>query len=195
MAPRPASPTDARPMQDPASPDFDPDQVPVEVLVKHLLAAKQSLSSMALVVRAHDLATNARRMFEESVILGAQTDFLRQGIDKQVRLLFRVRRDMGRVYDAGRRQFKQLIRTLDGANGRLEKTMAVLRATRVDRVFRPPGEDDKFLMDFVDEQSVESLRDALKASISELQVSRPRCVPSTRPAHAFSPCTGRPGVF
>lgn len=157
---------------DPASPIFDADHVPVEVLVKHLLAAKQSLSSVALVVRAHDLAMHARKMHEESVTFGAQTGFLRQGIDEQVVLLRKVRRGMARVYDDGRREFKHLIRTLDSANNRLEQTMEMLRETRVEPVFRPPGEEDKCLMDFVDEKSVESVRDALKASIAELQVSR-----------------------
>jgi autophagy-related protein 17 len=157
---------------DPPAPEFDADDVPVEVLVRHLLAAKQSLSSMALVLRAHDLATNARQMHEESVILSAQTGALRQLIEYQVRLLRRVRRVMGRAYDFGRRDFKQLIRALDAANGKLEKTMQMLRDTHVERIFRPPGEEDKSLMDFVDENSVEAMRDALKASIAELQVSQ-----------------------
>ncbi|AEO68646.1 792ac39f-23bb-4227-aaf1-7c71b7986aa7 [Thermothielavioides terrestris] len=157
---------------DPPAPEFDADDVPVEVLVRHLLAAKQSLSSMALVLRAHDLATNARQMHEESVILSAQTGALRQLIEYQVRLLRRVRRVMGRAYDFGRRDFKQLIRALDAANGKLEKTMQMLRDTHVERIFRPPGEEDKSLMDFVDENSVEAMRDALKASIAELQAAQ-----------------------
>lgn len=166
---RPASSAESR--FRPASPDFDAEDVPVEVLVKHLLAAKQSLSSMALVLRANDLATQAREMHEESVILSAQTGFLRRGIEDEVRILKQVRRGMGRAYDAGRREFKHLIRTLDGANGRLEQTMRMLRATRVEPVFRPPGEEEKCLMDFVDENSVDGMRQALKASIAELQVS------------------------
>lgn len=175
---RPASPAESRSrptsLHESPSPEFDVDDVPVEVLVKHLLAAKQSLSSMALVLRANDLATHAREMYEESVVLSAQTGFLRQGIDEEVWILKQVRRGMGRAYDSGRRKFKRLIRTLDGANGRLEQTMCMLRETRVERVFRPAGEGEKCLMDFVDEKSVDTMRDALKASIGELQVSR-RC--------------------
>ncbi|KAL2134404.1 hypothetical protein VTI74DRAFT_243 [Chaetomium olivicolor] len=174
--PRPASSAGARSRptsyHDPVSPEFDADDVPVEVLVRHLLAAKQSLSSMALVLRANDLATHARQMHEESVIMSAQTGFVRQAIDQQVRLLKKVRRGLGRAYDSGRREFKQLIRTLDACNEKLEKTMKMLRDTPVDPMFRPPGEEPKFLMDFVDEDSVESMRDALKRSIAELQAAQ-----------------------
>lgn len=177
-SPRPTSSAEphSRPTSyhDLPSPAFDAEDVPVEVLVRHLLAAKQSLSSMALVLRAHDLATHARQMHEESVVLGAQTGSLRQLIDYQVRVLRKVRRGMGRVYDSGRREFKHLIRTLDAANGKLEKTMQMLRDTQVEAVFRPPGEEVKCLMDFVDENSVEAMRDALKASIAELQVKATR---------------------
>ncbi|KAK3331679.1 autophagy-related protein 17 [Cercophora scortea] len=160
---RPAS------LHDPGSTEFNADDVPVETLVKHLLVAKQSLSSMALVLRANDLATHARQMHEESVILTAQTGFLRHGVNEQVRILRQVRRGMSRAYDGGRREFKHLIRTLDGANARLEQTIGMLRSTVVESVFRPPGEEQKSLLDFVDENSVETLRNALKDSLEELQ--------------------------
>jgi len=156
---------------DPSSGELDED-VPVEVLVKHLLAAKQSLSSMTLVLRAHDLATHARQMHEEAVVLSAQTGFLRQGISEQVRILRQVRRGMTRAYEGGRREFKHLIRTLDAANTRLEQTIVTLRGTIVDTVFRPAGEEEKCLMDFVDEKTVDTMRDTVKESIKELQVSR-----------------------
>lgn len=153
---------------------FDPtDDVPVEVLVEHLLAAKRSLSSITLVLRANEIETSARRLHEEAVILSAQTAFLRRGVAEQVRVLRALRRGMGRAYDAGRREFKQLIKTLDAANARLEQTMDMLRHTIVDPVFRPPGEDPKCLLDFVDETTVDRMRDALKESIGELQVCMP----------------------
>jgi len=149
---------------------LDPDDVPVEILVKHLLAAKQSLSSMQLVLQGNDLATQARQMHEESVILSARASFMRHGIAEQVRTLKQVRRGMARTYDAGRRDFKNIIRTLDDANAELEQTMEMLRDKVVEKVFRPPGEEQKSLLDFVDENSVKALQDALKQSIVELQV-------------------------
>ncbi|KAK4202114.1 autophagy-related protein 17 [Triangularia verruculosa] len=153
----------------PPSASFDVDNVPVEVLVKHLLGAKQSLSSMALVLRANDLSTHARQMHEESVVLSAQTAFLRHGIDDQILILRQVRRKMVGVYNSGRKDFDRLIRALDGVNGRLEQTIQMLRDTVVERAFRPPGEEPKSLIDFVDEGQVELLRESLKASIAELK--------------------------
>ncbi|KAK4185298.1 autophagy-related protein 17 [Podospora australis] len=151
------------------SEEFHPEDVPVEVLVKHLLGAKQSLSSMALVLRANDLATHARQMHEESVILSAQTGFLRHGIHQQMLVLSQVRRGLNRSYDRGKREFKQLLCTLDDADARLQQTIDVLRNTVVESAFRPPGEESKCLMDFVDEKGVDTLRNALKENIAELQ--------------------------
>lgn len=153
--------------------------VAVETLVEHLLAAKRSLSSMTLVLRANDLSTHARQLHEESVILGAQTAFLTKGIHDQKNLLLRVRRSMIRTYDAGKREFKHIIKHLDAANGKLETTIGMLRNTTVDPVFRPSGEEPKNLLDFVDENQVHGMRDALKGSIAELQVvARPSYHPT-----------------
>ncbi|KAK3295180.1 autophagy-related protein 17 [Chaetomium fimeti] len=157
---------------DPPSPEFHADDVPVEVLVQYLLAAKQSLSSMALVLRANDLSTNARQIHEESVVLSAQTGFLRRLIDDEVRVLQKLRRGMERAHKYGRREFGRLIHALDVSNEKLENTMRMLRETRVDPVFRPPGEEGKFLIDFADVDSVEAMRDTLKGSIAELQATQ-----------------------
>lgn len=151
---------------------LDPDSVPVEVLVEHLLAAKRSLSSITLVLRADELARHARQLHEEAVVLSAQTAFLRRGISEQVRILLRVRKGMKAVYDGKTREFRHLLKTLDGANSRLEATMTMLRQTPVEAVFRPAGEEKKSLLDFVDEKSVDRMRNALKQSIAELQVCR-----------------------
>ncbi|KAK3368315.1 autophagy-related protein 17 [Podospora didyma] len=156
-------------IHDPGSAELNADDVPVEVLVKHLLAAKQSLSTMQLVLRANDLATHARQMHEESVILSAQMGFVRRGINEQRRILVQLNRSMERAQRGGKREFQQLIRTLDSADSRLEQTMVMLRDTVVESVFRPTGEEKKCLMDFVDEKSVDTVRDALKKSLEELQ--------------------------
>ncbi|KAI0882007.1 autophagy-related protein 17 [Annulohypoxylon maeteangense] len=143
--------------------------VPVETLVQYLLDAKRSLSSMGLVWRANELVHSARQAHEESVILAAQSQFIHQGINEQVRLLQRLRRGMNRTYDNGKREFKQIIKTLDAANGRLVDTMKVLRDRIVDSTFRPKGEEKKSLLDFVDESQVDAMRDALKENIQSLQ--------------------------
>lgn len=63
-----------------------------------------------------------------------------------------------------------VIRTLDAANTRLESTMDILRSTMVEAAFRPEKEEPRSLLDFVDEQAVETMRDALKESIRESKV-------------------------
>ncbi len=121
--------------------------MPAETLVEHLLAAKRALSSMNQVLLGNDLATQARRLHEEAAVMAAQTAFLERGMGEQVKVLQRMRSKMSRAYDAGRRDFKALIRTLDAANGRLEHTMDMLRATIVEPVFRPPGEGPRNLLE------------------------------------------------
>ncbi|KAI1469278.1 autophagy-related protein 17 [Daldinia caldariorum] len=143
--------------------------VSVETLVRHLLDAKRSLNSMALVLRANELVHLAKEAHEESVVLAAQSGFIRQGINEQIRLLQHLRRSMNRTYDNGNREFKQIIKTLDAAHGRLEDTINLLRDRTVDSTFRPAGEGKKNLLDFIDEARVEGINDALKENIQSLQ--------------------------
>lgn len=145
--------------------------VPVERLVSHLLAARQALSdTMGPVLQANALTTEARAAQEEAVVLGAQTAFLRRGIAEEVLMLQRLRRSMGHAYEAGRREFRHVLRTLDAADARLERTIGMLRSAIVEPAFRPEGEGPRSLLDFVEEKSIDRLRDALKESITDLQV-------------------------
>jgi hypothetical protein len=48
----------------------------------------------------------------------------------------------------------------------------------VEAAFRPANEDPRSLLDFVDEQGVETMRDALKDSIRESKVHYPNDVSS-----------------
>lgn len=66
-----------------------------------------------------------------------------------------------------------MIKTLDAANSRLESTMDILRSTMVEAAFRPKDEEPRSLLDFVDEQGVETMRDALKESIRDAKVHSP----------------------
>ncbi|KAI1634779.1 kinase activator [Biscogniauxia mediterranea] len=147
------------------------DLVPVETLVQHLLNAKRSLSSMRLVLRANELVHAARQAYEESIILSAQSQFLRRGIAEQMQLLMRVRWSLQRTYDRGRREFRQIIKTLDATDGRLQGTMDILRGRMVESSFRPAGEERRSLLDFVDELQVDTMRNALKENIQILQAT------------------------
>ncbi|KAH7396000.1 autophagy-related protein 17 [Cadophora sp. MPI-SDFR-AT-0126] len=142
-------------------------EVSLDTLVTHLLASKRSLASISTVWRANEIVTSARSALEESAVLSARTGFLRSGISEQVKILRRVRGGIENVYKEGQRDFKNVIRTLDSANARLESTMDILRSTMVEAAFRPEKEEPRSLLDFVDEQGVETMRDALKESIRE----------------------------
>ncbi|EKD21307.1 kinase activator [Drepanopeziza brunnea f. sp. 'multigermtubi' MB_m1] len=141
--------------------------ISLETLVTHLLASKRSLASISTVWRANEIVTSARSALEESVVLSARAGFLRSGISEQVKILRKVRGGIEDVYKDGQRDFKHVIRTLDSANSKLESTMEILRSTMVEATFRPENEDSRSLLDFVDEQGVETMRDALKESIRE----------------------------
>jgi autophagy-related protein 17 len=72
---------------------------------------------------------------------------------------------------------ERVVKTLDAANERLESTMDNLRSTIVEASFRPEAEEPRSLLDFVDEQDVETMRDKLKESIRESNVSSPLPLP------------------
>lgn len=154
----------------PAASGIEP-AISIDTLVNHLLVAKRSLSSMTLVLRANELATAARQSHEDTSLLAAQTSFLRGSILDQAAILVRMRRSLQATYDWGKRDFKKLVKAMDEMDGELESTMEMLRQTGVQTMLRPEGEEKKSLLDFVDEGSVVGMRDAMKKSIQELQVS------------------------
>lgn len=156
------------------SPPADPEpDVPIETLVEHLLSAKRSLSAMTSVLRANELCTLALQLYEEAVVLGSETEFLRRGMASQLGVLARVRNGLNRTCEAGKREFKQLIRAMDGADGKMRGTVDGLKGRVVEGGFRvgEGDEGERNLMDFVDEKSVQGLVEALKGSVKELQVS------------------------
>ena len=159
-------PDDDAPADDPV--------ISVETLVSHLLVAKRSLSSMNLVLRANELATAARAAHEERALLAAQTSFVRGCVADQVAVLARVRRGLLATYEWGTRDFKTLVRAMDDVDGQLGATMKMLRGTGVQGALRPADDEERRnLLDFVDENSVYGMRDAMKKSIQELQVCPP----------------------
>ncbi|KAF5021297.1 hypothetical protein F66182_6695 [Fusarium sp. NRRL 66182] len=151
--------------------DADPNapSISVDTLVNHLLVAKRSLSSMTLVLRAHEIANAARQSHEDVAILAAQAGFLRTSILDQAAILVRVRRSLQSTYDWGKKDFKKLVKSMDLVDVELEHTMVMLRQTGVESVFRPKGEERRSLLDFIDEGGVHGVREAMKQSIQELQ--------------------------
>ncbi|RFU75722.1 autophagy-related 17 [Trichoderma arundinaceum] len=145
--------------------------ISVDTLVNHLLVSKRSLSSMTLVLRADEIVTAARQSHEDTVMLAAQTGFLRNAIADQVVILGRVGKSLQATCEWGKKDFVKLVRRMDEVDGELEGTMEMLRGTVVDTALRPKGEPRKSLLDFVDEGSVHGMRDAMKQCIGELQLS------------------------
>ncbi|KAF5663522.1 hypothetical protein FHETE_7469 [Fusarium heterosporum] len=143
--------------------------ISIDALVDHLLLAKRSLSSMTLVLRAHEIANDARQSHEDVSILTAQSGFLRTSILDQTAILVRVRRSLQSTYDWGKKDFKKQVKSMDLVDGELEHTMEMLRETGVEGVFRPKGEERRSLLDFIDEGGVHGVREAMKKSIEELQ--------------------------
>lgn len=62
-------------------------------------------------------------------------------------------------------EFETVIRGLDAAEVRLRETLNQLRATIVEPSLRPPDEDSKSLVDFVDETGVQTLLSTIKEGI------------------------------
>ncbi|KAH7329492.1 autophagy-related protein 17 [Stachybotrys elegans] len=143
--------------------------IPIDTLVNHLLAAKRSLSSVEHVVRANEIATDAQHSHQEAIILLAQAAFIRSSILDETTILLKIRKALLSTYDWGKRDFKKLVRAMDEMDAKLTETMDMLRATEVQRILRPKGEETKNLLDFVDETSVHGMRDAMKQSIEQLQ--------------------------
>lgn len=147
--------------------------ISVDTLVNHLLVSKRSLSSMTLVLRADEIVRAARQAHEDTVMLAAQTGFLRNAIADQVVILGRVGKSLQATCEWGKKDFVQLVKRMDQVDGELEGTMNMLRTTAVGTALRPKSEARKSLLDFVDEGSVHGMRDAMKQCIKELQASPP----------------------
>jgi len=144
--------------------------IPIDTLVNHLLVAKRSLSSMNHVLRANELATSARLSHQETLLLAAQTAFIRDSMLDQVTILTRVRGSLQSTYEWGKRDFKKLVKAMDEVDADLTGTIHMLRDTQVQSTLQPNDRESMNLLDFVDETSVHDMREAMKHSIQDLQV-------------------------
>ncbi|CCU81206.1 kinase activator (Atg17) [Blumeria hordei DH14] len=146
--------------------------ISLDTLVSHLIASKISLASIRTVWRAKEIVISARSALEECVVLFTRTNFLRKNISEQIATLQKIRSGIDALYDESEKDFKDVIHNMDLANKRLESTMGILRSTMVEATFRPEDEEARSLLDFLDEQGVESMRDSLKDSIREAEEAK-----------------------
>jgi autophagy-related protein 17 len=62
-----------------------------------------------------------------------------------------------------------MLRELDAADARLQRTLDALRSTTVEPGFRPTEGQPKTLHDFVDDQGVDNLKASIRSSIDQIQ--------------------------
>ena len=137
----------------------------LESLVAHLLAAKRSLSSVSHVYRANELCSSTRRALEESALITARTTFLRSGITSQLGVLQQIQQGTLSTARRGKAEFEAATKDLDKAHTRLKGTLEKLRGTLVESVLRPKAEEQRNLLDFVDEGGVEGVVEVIKGVI------------------------------
>ncbi|GAB7359800.1 hypothetical protein MBLNU230_g6969t1 [Neophaeotheca triangularis] len=113
----------------------------LERLVVHFVAAKRSLSSTNLVLRANEIVTSSRRLIEEVAILNAQNVSAHRGIARQVDTLNAVRDGVTEAGDEADHDLEKMIAELDGKHVRLEKTLDGLRKVVVDAALHTKGSE------------------------------------------------------
>lgn len=87
-------------------------------------------------------------------------------MDSQVNILTQVHENIGKTRREGAEKFMTVTQSIDEADQRLKKTLDRLKKTMVEASLRPPEEEQKSLLDFVDESGVEGLLSTLEESVS-----------------------------
>lgn len=147
----------------------DPPKTSRDILVSHLVAAKRSLNiTHPSVIRASEIVSDARTTLETSVILSARATFLTRSLESQLKILRAVQFEVEDVSHKTQSEFGAVLKNLDAADARLRSTIEDLRSTMVEKGFRPILEQERTLLDFVDEKPVEDLHDTLKECIGEV---------------------------
>ena len=87
-------------------------------------------------------------------------------MDSQVKILTQVHANTEKARRKGAEEFLAVTQSIDEADHRLKKTLDQLKKTMVEAGLRPPEEEPKSLMDFVDESGVDGLLSTLEESVS-----------------------------
>jgi autophagy-related protein 17 len=157
----------------------------LESLIAHLLASKRSLSSIHHVHHATTILSRARADLESTTILTARTKFLQRSLASQSKILRGVQFELEDVVHSSQVEFSSILKELDDAGKKLEKTVLNLKSTKIEPGFRAADlrasgvledetetETKETLHDFVDVAPVEELKDNLKSSIDEVQQAK-----------------------
>ncbi|KAI9882468.1 MAG: hypothetical protein M1823_005785 [Watsoniomyces obsoletus] len=148
---------------------IDVSQITLEKLLDYLLASKRSLSATEQVWRANTIVHSAREALVEAVELRARSEFLKDGITSQLKILSGVKSGIEGLAKQDKNEFRTTLWGLDDVIARLRETVELLRSTPIEPALRPPGDEQRTLHDFVDEDGVEMLKAGLQECVARRQ--------------------------
>lgn len=153
-----------------------PQLATVETLVSYLVAAKRSLGSIPLVHRATTILSEARASVESTTALLAKTAYLRRSLAAQLKILRGIQFELEAAAQAAQLEFQGVIKELDNTDARLLQCIDLLKQTQIEEAFSPYAEPEdvsvtptKTLHDFVDDKGVETIKEAMKIAIDNVQ--------------------------
>src|SRR5690606_24525052 len=98
--------------------------------------------------------------------------FVTDSYRDQLQFAVEVNTQLKGVESGYRDKFRRQIAELDEAEQSLSLVLDDLKAVKVDRVFRSnEQEEDKYLIDFVDDSGIEGLKNGLRGVIDEVEVN------------------------
>jgi autophagy-related protein 17 len=146
--------------------------------VSYLVASKRSLGSIHLVHRATTILSDARASVESTTALLAKATFLRRSLTSQVRILRGVQFELESAAQGVQQEFQAIIQELDDTGARLLQCIDFLKQTKIEEAFQPTvpehgdsadSADKQTLHDFVDDNGVESIKQAMRVAIDNVQ--------------------------
>ncbi|EXJ54519.1 hypothetical protein A1O7_09859 [Cladophialophora yegresii CBS 114405] len=153
-----------------------PSQTSVEVLVSYLVASKRSLGSIHLVHRATTILSEARVSIESTTALLAKATYLRRSLTSQLKVLRGVQFELETAAQGIQLEFQAVIRELDETGARLLQCIDLLKQTKIEHAFKVATEGERqdvagkdTLHDFVDDNGVETIKQAMEVAIDNVQ--------------------------
>ena len=153
-----------------------PSRRSVETLLSYLVASKRSLGSIHLVHRATTILSEARASIESTTALLAKATHLRRLVNSQLRILRGVQFELETAAQAIQQEFQTVIKELDETGARLLQSIDLLTQTKIEDAFKnspEAGAEDaagkETLHDFVDDNGVEIIKEAMQVAIDNVQ--------------------------
>lgn len=149
-------------------------QATVETLVSYLVASKRSLGSIHLVHRATTILSEARASVESTTALLAKATYLRRSLASQLKILRGVQFELESATQAVQQEFQAVIKELDETGARLVASIDLLKQTKIEEAFKSSDDSEdvagkETLHDFVDDNGVETIKQAMEVAIDNVQ--------------------------